>query len=191
LAFVPDQEHKDLRRARQAFRQRPLFPVYAVGVSSRNHRLGRGRTVDIAELAQEPLLVLDRTFVGREWLDTACNVAHIRPRILLESRAPQTIIALAAEGYGVAVVPSTVAIRDERVRGVPLTQRGSAIGRWLTIGWHPQRFLSRYAERFVEELVTSCRRAHPGREFLRAAPLPQPKEPATRAAKTPRSTRRP
>jgi LysR family transcriptional regulator, cyn operon transcriptional activator len=156
----------------EAVRQRPLYPVYAVGVSAKNHRLARRRTIEIEELAHEPLLVLDRTFVGREWLDAACNVAHIRPRLLLESRAPHTIIALAAEGHGVAVVPSTVAIRDERVRGAPLIQRRRAIGRWLTIGWDPQRFLARYAERFVEELTAHCRRAYPGREFLRHAPLP-------------------
>jgi DNA-binding transcriptional LysR family regulator len=167
----------------EAFRQRPLYPVYAVAVSAKHHRLGKRRTVDIGELVQEPLLVLDRTFVGREWLDAACNVARIRPRVLLESRAPHTIIALAAEGHGVAVVPSTVAIRDERVRGAPLTQRGSAIGRWLTIGWDPQRFLARYAERFVEELVAYCRRAHPGRAFLRHAPLPQSKERPHRAGR--------
>lgn len=167
-----------------AFLQRPLFPVYAIGLASKSHRLGRRRTIDIAELAQEPLLVLDRTFVGREWLDTACNVAHIRPRILLESRAPHTIIALAAEGQGVAVVPSTVAIRDERVRGAPLTLRGSAIGRWLTVGWDPQRFFARYAEHFVEELAAYCRRAHPGREFLRhAPPLSRPMESASRTGK--------
>ena len=153
-----------------AFLQQPLYPVYAIGLASKSHRLGRRRTIDVGELAQEPLLVLDRTFVGREWLDTACNVAHIRPRVLLESRAPHTIIALAAEGHGVAVVPSTVALRDERVRGAPLTQRGSAIGRWLTVGWDPQRFLARYAEQFVEELIAYCRRAHPGRDFLRHAP---------------------
>jgi len=158
----------------EAFMQRPLYPVYAVGVSSKGHRLGKRRTIEVGELAQEPLLVLDRTFVGREWLDAACSVAHIRPRVLLESRAPHTIIALAADGHGVAVVPSTVAIRDERVRGAPLTQRGSAIGRWLTIGWNPQRFLARYAECFVDELVAYCRRAHPGREFLRHAALPKP-----------------
>jgi LysR family cyn operon transcriptional activator len=161
----------------EAFRQRLLYPVYAVGVSSKRHRLGRRRTLDIEALAQESLLVLDRTFVGREWLDAACSVAHIRPRVLLESRAPHTIIALAADGHGVAVVPSTVAIRDERVRAAPLTQRGIAIGRWLTIGWDPQRFLARYAGRFVDELVAYCRRAYPGREFLRHASLPPPKEP--------------
>ncbi len=164
------------------FLQQPLFPVYAVAVTSKSHRLGHRRGIDVGELAEEPVLLMDRTFVGREWWDAACNVAHIRPRVLLESRAPHTIVALAAEGHGIAVVPSTVAIRDGRVRGAPLTQRGSAIGRWLTIGWDPQRCLARYAEHFVEELVVYCRRAHPGREFLRHAPLPRPKESASRTA---------
>jgi LysR family cyn operon transcriptional activator len=159
------------------FLQQPLYPVYAVGVSSKNHRVSRRRTIDVGELAEEPLLVLDRTFMSREWLETACNVAHIRPRVLLESRAPHTIIALAAEGHGVAVVPSTVAIRDGRVRAAPLIQRGNAIGRWLTIGWDPQRFLARYAEQFVEELMAYCQHSYPGREIIRHAPsLPRPKE---------------
>ena len=157
--------------------QRPLYPVHALAVTSKGHRLGRYRTIDIGELAEEPLLVLDRTFVGREWLDAACYGAHIRPRVLLESRAPHTIVALAAEGQGIAVVPSTVAIRDERVRGAPLTQLGNAIGRWLTVGWDAQRFLARYAEHFVEELMAACRRTHPGREFLRhAPPLARPRD---------------
>jgi LysR family cyn operon transcriptional activator len=157
------------------FVQEPLYPGYALAVAAKSHRLGRRRTIDIRELAEEPLLVLDRTFVGREWLDMACALAHIRPRVLLESRAPHTIIALAAEGHGVAVVPSTVAVREGRVHGAPLTQLGSAIGRWLTVGWDPQRFLARYAEYFVKELVAACQRAHPGREFLRhAPPLPRP-----------------
>src|SRR5262245_11529842 len=69
------------------FLQQPLYPVYAIGVSSKNNRLGRLHTIDVGELAEEPLLVLDRTFMSREWLDTACNVAHIRPHVVLESRA--------------------------------------------------------------------------------------------------------
>lgn len=34
--------------------------------------------------------------------------------------------------YGIAVVPSTVVIPRDRVRGIPLLQRGAAIDRWLS-----------------------------------------------------------
>jgi hypothetical protein len=76
------------------------------------------------------------------------------------------------------VVPSTVVIPRKRVRGIPLTQRGAAIGRWLRLVWEPQRFLAAYGEMFAKDLVDHCRRSYPGHELSRHAPqLPRPKEP--------------
>jgi DNA-binding transcriptional LysR family regulator len=148
-----------------------------LAVLSENHPLSRRRTLDVAELAEEPLFLLHASFGSRAWFDTACQVAHIRPRVLLESAAPHTIIALAREGHGVAVLPSTVLVPREGVRAAPLVQSGAAIGRWLVTAWDPQRFLAPYAEQFVEELVAHTRRNYPGREFVgRAASLPRPKE---------------
>jgi LysR family cyn operon transcriptional activator len=160
------------------FRQRPLYPTYAVAVVPKKHRLSRHRSLEIEELTDEPLLLLHRSFASREWLDTACKVAHIKPRIVLESGAPHTIMALAAAGYGIAVVPSTVIIPRGSACAVPLKQRASTIGRWLTVAWDPHRFLAPYVEQFTEELVTYCQRKYPGSEFTRhAPPLPRLKEP--------------
>lgn len=166
----------------ERFQQRPLYPGYGVAVLSTKHRLSRRRTIEIEELADEPLLLLHRTFASREWLDTACSVAHIRPRVLLESGAPHTIIALAVTGYGIAIVPSTAAVPRGRVWAAPLTQRGTPIGRWLTVAWDAHRFLAPYAEQFVEEIVLYCQRAYPGREFAKRVPLPpRPREAAPSA----------
>ena len=141
--------------------------------------------IDVAELADEPLLRLGRGFASRDWFDAACQTAHIRPRVFLESAAPQTLIALAAAGKGIALVPSTVLISREKVRVVPLVNRRAPIGRWGNIAWYPQRFLARYAEQFIEELVVYVRRDYPGREFTRRAPpLPRPKEPANQSARS-------
>lgn len=162
----------------ERFRQRPLYPGYGLAVLSKKHRLSQRRTIDVEELADEPLLLLHRTFASREWLETACNVARIRPRVLLESGAPHTIIALAGTGYGIAVIPSTVAAPRRNVWCAPLTQRGTPLGRWLTVAWDAHRFLAPYAERFVEEVVAYCERFYPGREFTRRASLPpRPREP--------------
>jgi LysR family cyn operon transcriptional activator len=98
--------------------------------------------------------------------------------VLLESAAPHTLVALAARGYGIAVVPSNVVV-PAGVRALPLVQRGASIGRWLTIAWDPRRTLAPYAEQFVEELVAHCRRDFPGRKLIRhAPPLPRPKNSA-------------
>jgi hypothetical protein len=65
-----------------------------------------------------------------------------------------------------------------------LVRRGVALGSWVTVAWGPQRFLAPYAKQFVEEIAAYCQRAHPGREFIRYAPLPRPKEPAKQSAKS-------
>jgi DNA-binding transcriptional LysR family regulator len=162
----------------ERFRFRLLYPVYVLAVPPRKHRLSAKRTLDIGQLADEPLLLLQRSFGQRQWFDTASSIAHFNPRVLLESAAPHTIMALALAGHGIAVVPSTV-VAPTGVRAVPLVQRGASIGRWLTVAWDPQRPLAAYAEQFVEELAAHCKRTYPGREFARRAPpLPRPKESA-------------
>jgi LysR family transcriptional regulator, cyn operon transcriptional activator len=172
-------EHGDVHLAlvvpNDRFRTKLLYPVHNVAVLSSASRLGRGRALDVADLADQPLLLLHRTFGSREWFDAACHVAHIRPRALLESAAPHTLIALTEAGYGVAVLPSTARV-PRGVRAVPLIQRQASIGRWLTIAWDAQRSLPAYAEQFVDDLVAYCRRDYPGRELIRRAPpLPRPK----------------
>jgi len=159
------------------FRFQLLYPVYGLAVVRQKHRFGRYRTIDVADLADEPLLLLRSEYASRDWFETASRVARIRPRVVLESGSPHASIALAASGYGVAIVPSTVLIPRERVRGIPLTQRGVGIGRWLRLVWEPQRYLAAYAETFVSDLVGYCRRSYPGHEFSRHAPqLSRPKE---------------
>ena len=160
------------------FRNRPLFPAHSVAVMSRKHPLSRRRALDVAELADKPLLLLNRTFGSREWFDSACSVARIRPRVLLESAAPHTLVALAGMDYGIAVVPSNVALPGG-VHALPLVQRGASIGRWLTVAWDPRRMLAAYAEQFADELAAHWRRDYPGRELVRRAPpLPRPKSTA-------------
>jgi LysR family transcriptional regulator, cyn operon transcriptional activator len=172
-------EHGDLHLALVVpdgrFRYRLLYPVHNFAVLSRKNRLGRRGKLEVVDLADEPLLLLHRTFGSRAWFDAACDVAHIRPRVLLESAAPHTLIALTRVGYGVAVVPSTVRIPGD-VRAVGLVQGGGSIGRWLTIAWDARRSLPAYGEQFGDELVRYCRHDYPGRDLIRRAPpLPRPR----------------
>src|SRR5262249_31723878 len=89
------------------FRYRLLYPVHGLAVVNNGHRLGRHRTIDVADLMEEPLMLLRGEYASRDWFKTACKVARIQPRVLLESGSPHASIALAESGYGVAVVPST------------------------------------------------------------------------------------
>jgi LysR family cyn operon transcriptional activator len=186
LHLLSRLEHGDVHLAlvvpSARFQSRLLYPVHNLAVLSSRNQLSRRRVLDVTDLADEPLLLLHRSFGSREWFDAACHIAHIRPRVLLESAAPHTLIALTAVGYGVTVVPSTVVV-PSGVRAVALVQRQASIGRWLTIAWDPQRSLPAYAEQFADELAVSCRRDYPGRDLIRRVPpLPRPKPSADSSA---------
>ena len=157
-----------------------LYPIHVTAALAPRHPLGRRKVLEIVELRDLPLLLPGREFGVRSWFEAACEVAHVRPRMSMESAAPHTLLALASQGYGIAIVPSDVRPQGDAVRLVPLVQRGAPIGRWAVVTWNSERFLAPYAERFVDELVAFARRSHPGRDVVRRAPpLPQP--PRTRA----------
>lgn len=161
----------------ERFRYRLLYPAYGLAVVSPAHKFARRRTLEVSELADEPLILLRGGFASRDWFEAACNIAHVRPRVLLDSAAPHTAMALAGVGYGVAIVPSTVQLPPGVIRGICLLQGGVALGRWLRVAWDPQRSLPLYAQRFVEELVSNCELSYPCHELKRYVPrLPRPKE---------------
>jgi LysR family cyn operon transcriptional activator len=120
-----------------------------------------------------------QTFTSNDGIDAACQVAHVRPRVVLESAAPRVVIALARTAYGTAVVPSTVRIPRQGLRVTPLVHRGRSIGRSAGGQWRPgtrRDFCPPFAEQFIEAIVTSVQRDYPGREFTRhAPPIPSPK----------------
>jgi len=152
------------------FEGRLLYPMQVIAALPRTHRLARGPLLEIAELQDEPLLLPQRGFGSREWFDIACDIAHVRPRVLLESAAPHTLVALAAANYAIAILPSNARLPRDSVRAIPLVHRGASIGRWAHIAWDPQRFLAPYAEHFVTELAAYCHRDFPGRDFIKRAP---------------------
>ena len=157
------------------FQQHILAPVYVLALAPRGHPLSRRATVDVAELADVPLLLPRRGFGSRAWFDSACHAADMRPRVLLESGAPQTLVALAHAAYGIAIVPSNTPVPRDGVRALPLLVAGVPVGRWVAISWDPRRFLPRYGERFISELAARTRRGYPGRDLTRRAPpLPRP-----------------
>jgi DNA-binding transcriptional LysR family regulator len=164
------------------FHARLLAPIHVLAVLPKGHRL-RGRTaLEVAELADEQLLVLRREFGSRAWFEAACQLARVHPNVLLESGVPHTLVELAATGYGIAILPSNARLPGGGIHVVPLTCRGASIGRWLAIAWDPRRFLAPYATQFVDELVASVRRDFPGRDRIRRAPpLPKPKEAPARS----------
>jgi DNA-binding transcriptional LysR family regulator len=152
------------------FAGRILFPAVAMAAMVRSHPLGKHRTVDVGALAKVPLLLLRRDFGTRLWFDATCHARRVQPLVLLESAAPQTLLALARIGYGVAVVPSSLRVADRGLHLAPVMDGDRVIGGWMAALWHPKRFLPRFGEAFVDELARFSRRSYPGRAVVAKAP---------------------
>jgi hypothetical protein len=87
-----------LEASHDGYHRRLLAPVHVLAAVSPRHRFASVRKLEIAELADEALLLLSRDYASRGLFDAACNVAHIKPRVILESAAPHTLLALARTG---------------------------------------------------------------------------------------------
>ncbi len=127
-------------------------------------RHARGRTIEIRDLQDQPLLLLQRGYGSRDLFDAACRVARIRINCFVESNAPATLLALVKAGCGLAVLPGTVALPRTGYSIRMLVQDGKPLGVATAVHWNPRHLLPPYAERFAEEL------AQQAREFALTAP---------------------
>jgi LysR family cyn operon transcriptional activator len=165
VQVVLTSAHNDL------FSGRLLYPVYVLAVVAPSHAFARRAAINVSDLADEPLLMLQRSFGSRGWFDAACHNADINPPIMLESGAPATLMALAGSGEGAAIVPSNVSIPRDSVKAIPVTYRGTPIGRWAFVAWDRRRFFPPFAQHFVDELVAHVRHNYPGRDLAKRVPL--------------------
>jgi len=120
-------------------------------------QLGRGGMIDIAALAAHPLLLPDSGYSVRRLFNAACRVADVEPNILLESRAPQTLLALAEAGQGVAIVPSMLRTDRYKLRIARVTHRRKPLRDRYVIQWDKRRPMPSYAENFCATLAAYMR----------------------------------
>lgn len=124
-------------------------------------RLGRSATIDVADLANHPLLLLDTTYAFRRLFDRACRRAGIELNIAVESSAPHTLLAFAEAGHGVAIIQSAVATDRYKLRIVRVTEKGRPIGVPMTAIWDGRRTLPSYANAFCQMLAEHIRNVFP------------------------------
>ena len=123
--------------------------------------LGRAGIVDIGSLASHPLLLLDSGYSVRRLFDAACRVAEVEPNILLESRAPHLLLALAEAGQGVAVIPSMLRTDRYKLKIVRVTHRQKPLRDRYVIQWDKRRPMPSYAQKFCAELAAYMRERLP------------------------------
>jgi DNA-binding transcriptional LysR family regulator len=139
----------------------PLGSVELLAVCHPSAPLGARHTIEIAQLAEFPLLLMDSGFGFRRAFDAASRMAGLKPNIVFESRNPHTLLALAEAGHGVAIVPSQLECRRYLLRIVGLAYRGRALREPLTISWDKRRPLPRFATDYCGMLAAYMREIFP------------------------------
>ena len=130
-----------------------LPPDEVLAACDPSHQLGHAGVIDIGRLASYPLLLLESVYSIRRVFNSACRLAGIEPNILLESRAPHTLLALAETGQGVAIIPSLLRTDRYTLRIVRVTHRRKPLRERLVIQWDNRRPIPRYAESFCKALA--------------------------------------
>jgi LysR family nitrogen assimilation transcriptional regulator len=118
-------------------------------------------SIDIARLSSYPLLLPDSGYSIRRFFNAACRLAHVEPNILLESRAPHTLLALAEAGQGIAIIPSLLRTDRYRLRILRVTHRRQPLRERFAIQWDKRRPMPPYAESFCQALAAYMREVLP------------------------------
>ena len=150
-----------VRLNEQHFGSLPLGSVQLLAVCHPSMSLGPHRTIEIADLAGFPLLLLDSGFGFRRAFDAASRMAGLKPTIMFESRNPHTLLALAEAGHGVAIVPSQLQCWRYALRVVGLTHRRRVLQEPLTISWDKRRPLPRFSTDYCAMLAAHMREPFP------------------------------
>src|SRR6266540_1976171 len=112
-------------------------------------------------LGLDQLLLLDSGYSVRRLFNAACRLADVEPNILLESRAPHTLLALAEAGQGVAIIPSVLRTDRYRLRIARVTHRRKPLRDRYVIQWDKRRPMPSYAQNFCTSLAEYMREVLP------------------------------
>ena len=121
----------------------------------------RGSLIDVTRLASHPLLLLDAGSVVRRTFDAVCRLAGLKPNVLLESRSPSNLLALAEAGNGIAIIPSVLQTQRYALRTVRLAHEGKPLREPLGIVRDKRRLLPRYAQDFAELVAAHTSKLFP------------------------------
>ncbi len=149
LGFVrlPPEEH--------SFDTRPLFASGTTCVMPAGHPLAAKQAIDVNDLARNDLILLGRQRVNRNELEHELRRMVPTYRCSLEVHSVETACACAAQGLGIAIVPSLIAefFRSDAIAMRPFLPDKVADYGIITMSGAP---LSWTAEAFINIIRTSA-----------------------------------
>jgi LysR family transcriptional regulator, hydrogen peroxide-inducible genes activator len=102
-----------------------LFRERLYAVVPCKHRLAACSYVRLAQIEDEPFLLLKEGHCFRENTLSLCARARVRPNVVFESGQFATILAMVGAGSGVSIVPQMAVEERQDCRFIPLSDEGA------------------------------------------------------------------
>ena len=123
-----------------------------VALTSPAHKWAKRRTIPVALLEAEPLLLsAARDSFSRSAVERACHRNGFEPAIKFESRSSPALAALAANGVGVALVPDHVVPAGFTGLAKPLRGADDLLRREVWISWRTGTLTTPALQDFIEQ----------------------------------------
>ena len=146
LATLPGSALEPSMRSRRLARWRVVLAVRP------DHPFAKQRSVTIAQLASEPLLMLAPEFMVTRHVSDLAARTGLRLWVRLRDSTPEAVLSLARRGWGVGVLPDSVRVPGD-VAVVPLARAGTSADFDYVIAWLADRTLPPAAPELVDILV--------------------------------------
>ncbi|WER48433.1 LysR substrate-binding domain-containing protein [Cupriavidus sp. WKF15] len=124
------------------------YPIWAVG--PRKAAWARGKTVSLAALSEEPLVLLTEEFSLTHKLRQAFLEARIEPRVVAQSGHWDFLASMAAAGLGTTFLPEPFLARLQDRDSLAVARLTEPAMDWvLAHAWLPGRYLSHAARAWL------------------------------------------
>ncbi|SRR5581483_6640331 len=127
-----------------------LFRERLYVVVPQNHRFSSSRQLRLAQIENDPFLLLKEGHCFRENTLSVCGRARLQPNVVFESGQFATILAMVAAGTGVSLVPEMAVEERPGCRFIPLADAGAY--RRVGILQLKHHFRSRVHDAFLQHL---------------------------------------
>lgn len=130
-----------------------LFTEQLVMALPAKHRLAARAEVKLADVVEEPFILLDDMHCFGEQVLSFCHRGGLEPRVVCRGEQIVTLLAMVAAGQGVSVVPEMAALADS-ARSCVYRPLGKPVPvRTLCAVWHKQRYRPASLRSFVDVLI--------------------------------------
>ena len=131
-----------------------LFEEKFYAVLPEKHRAASRASISLAELDNEPFLLLKEGHCFRDSVIAACQKAKISPSVVFESGQFATILAMVSSGMGISAVPAMAVKPQPGCKFVPISGKHST--RKVGIVTSRHRYQGRAQRLLMEQIRGVC-----------------------------------